>query len=221
MLFRSPQGPEAPQPAPRAVWASGGRSLYPGCLGPQLSLSQPPTPGRPAARHGEVGGSFVYPLGPEHVCVGFVTGLEYTDSRLSPHDLLQEFKTHPLMRRLLEGGERVSWGAKTIPSGGYYSVPDSLALPGALVTGVWLGNDDNSPTKHVAGGSLPVEIWSRFMKQSLAKTKPIMLPASDVPQTDLFSVLGRALFGAQSQNNGVPQKGPLILQPQTDAVPAQ
>ncbi|NBU13773.1 MAG: penicillin-binding protein [Alphaproteobacteria bacterium] len=91
-----------------------------------------------------------------------------------------------------------------------------IGYTGALVTGVWLGNDDNSPTKHVAGGSLPVEIWSRFMKQALAKTKPIMLPASDVPQSDLLSVLGRALFGSPSQNNGTAQKGPLILQPQTD-----
>jgi penicillin-binding protein 1A len=93
-----------------------------------------------------------------------------------------------------------------------------IGYTGALVTGVWLGNDDNSPTKHVAGGSLPVEIWSRFMKQALAKTKPMMLPASDVPQSDLFSVLGRALFGAPSQNNVTAQKGPLILQPQTDGV---
>ena len=94
-------------------------------------------------------------------------------------------------------------------------------IAGALVTGVWLGNDDNSPTKHVAGGSLPVEIWSRFMKQALAKTKPVILPASDLPQSDLFSVLGRALFGTQSQNNNAPQKGPLLLQPQSDTTQSQ
>lgn len=96
-----------------------------------------------------------------------------------------------------------------------------IGYTGALVTGVWLGNDDNSPTKNVAGGSLPVEIWSRFMKQALAKTKPVILPASDLPQSDLFSVLGRALFGTQSQNNNALQKGPLVLQPQTDATQPQ
>jgi penicillin-binding protein 1A len=96
-----------------------------------------------------------------------------------------------------------------------------IGYTGALVTGVWLGNDDNSPTKHVAGGSLPVEIWSRFMKQALAKTKPVILPASELPQSDLFSVLGRALFGTQSQNNDTSQKGPLVLQPQTDATQPQ
>jgi electron-transferring-flavoprotein dehydrogenase len=92
-------------------------------------------PLRWSARYGEVGGSFVYPMGPDHVCVGFVTGLEYTDSGMSPHDVLQEFKTHRLMRRILDGGERVGWGAKTIPSGGFYSIPDRLALPGAVILG--------------------------------------------------------------------------------------
>jgi electron-transferring-flavoprotein dehydrogenase len=92
-------------------------------------------PLRGAARYGEVGGSFVYPMGEDRICVGFVTGLEYSDSGLSPHDVLQEFKTHPLMRRILDGGERVAWGAKTIPSGGYYSIPDTVALPGAVILG--------------------------------------------------------------------------------------
>jgi electron-transferring-flavoprotein dehydrogenase len=92
-------------------------------------------PLRWSGKYGEVGGSFIYPMGPEHLCVGFVLGLEYTDSGLSPHDILQEFKTHRFVRKLLEGGERVAWGAKTIPSGGYYSIPDTLALPGAVLTG--------------------------------------------------------------------------------------
>jgi len=62
-----------------------------------------------------------------------------------------------------------------------------IGYTSALVTGIWLGNDDNSPTKHVAGGSLPVEIWSRYMKQALAKTAPAPLPASDTPPADLFA----------------------------------
>ena len=62
-----------------------------------------------------------------------------------------------------------------------------IGYTSSLVTGIWLGNDDNSPTKHVAGGSLPVEIWSRYMKQALAKTAPAPLPASDAPPADLFA----------------------------------
>jgi len=62
-----------------------------------------------------------------------------------------------------------------------------IGYTSALVTGVWLGNDDNSPTKHVAGGSLPVEIWSRYMKLALSKTQSQPLPASDPPPLDLFA----------------------------------
>ena len=82
-------------------------------------------PLRPGARYREFGGSFVYPMGDDLLTLGIVVGLDYRDSALSPHDLLQELKTHPLIRRLLEGGERLEWGAKTITSGG------ALALPGA------------------------------------------------------------------------------------------
>jgi len=62
-----------------------------------------------------------------------------------------------------------------------------IGYTSALTTGIWLGNDDNSPTKHVAGGSLPVEIWSRFMKQALAKSQPVPLSVSDTPPPDLFA----------------------------------
>ena len=51
------------------------------------------------------------------------------------HDSLQLFKTHPLVRRLLEGGERIGWGAKTIPEGGFLALPSSLSMPGAVLTG--------------------------------------------------------------------------------------
>ena len=50
-----------------------------------------------------------------------VVGLDYRDAELSVHDLLQELKTHPLVREILEGGERIAWGAKTIPEGGFLS----------------------------------------------------------------------------------------------------
>ena len=51
------------------------------------------------------------------------------------HDLLQQFKTHPMIRDLLAGGEREAWGAKTIPEGGLLRVPDRISVPGAILTG--------------------------------------------------------------------------------------
>ncbi|MER3409506.1 MAG: electron transfer flavoprotein [Thermoleophilia bacterium] len=92
-------------------------------------------PLRPQARYREFGGSFIYPMGEEMVTVGMVVGLDYRDVELSVHDLLQELKTHRLVRRILEGGERVAWGAKTIPEGGFYALPRPLHAPGLVICG--------------------------------------------------------------------------------------
>jgi electron-transferring-flavoprotein dehydrogenase len=92
-------------------------------------------PLRKSARYREFGGSWIYPMGEEMVSLGFVVGLDYRDVELSAHDLLQEFKTHPFIRKLLDGGERVAWGAKTISSGGFHSLPRKLNAPGLLFVG--------------------------------------------------------------------------------------
>ncbi len=92
-------------------------------------------PLRPAARYNEFGGSFIYPMGADKICIGMVAGLDTTDATFSCHDLLQQFKTHPAIRKMLAGGKRVGWGAKTIPSGGYWSMPKRLAVPGMMMCG--------------------------------------------------------------------------------------
>jgi electron-transferring-flavoprotein dehydrogenase len=92
-------------------------------------------PLRAGKRHREFGGSFIYPLGDDRIAIGMVVGLDYTDATLSVHDVLQELKTHPFVRGLLEGGTRVAWGAKTIPEGGFQALPDRFSFPGGMVVG--------------------------------------------------------------------------------------
>jgi electron-transferring-flavoprotein dehydrogenase len=92
-------------------------------------------PLRGARRWREFGGSFIYPMGENRVAVGMVVGLDYTDATLSVHDLLQELKGHPFVRRILEGGKRIAWGAKTIPEGGFLALPDRLSFPGGMIVG--------------------------------------------------------------------------------------
>jgi electron-transferring-flavoprotein dehydrogenase len=92
-------------------------------------------PLRPSARYREFGGSFIYPMGEDKVSIGFVVGLDYRDATFSCHDVLQELKTSKLVRGILEGGKRVGWGAKTIPSGGYWAMPDRLWAPGLCIAG--------------------------------------------------------------------------------------
>jgi electron-transferring-flavoprotein dehydrogenase len=92
-------------------------------------------PLRLGARYREFGGSFIYPMGEDKVALGLVCGLDYRDATFSVHDALQELKTHPLVRGILAGGKRIGWGAKTIPSGGYWAMPERLWAPGLCIAG--------------------------------------------------------------------------------------
>jgi electron-transferring-flavoprotein dehydrogenase len=81
------------------------------------------------------GGSFMYPLEPNLVALGLVVGLDYRDANLDVHELTQRMKLHPLFRPYLEGGEMVEWGAKTIPEGGYHSIPQRRHGDGVVILG--------------------------------------------------------------------------------------
>jgi electron-transferring-flavoprotein dehydrogenase len=92
-------------------------------------------PLRFAAKYREFGGSFIYPMGEDRISMGLVVGLDYRDARFSAHDALQQLKSHPLVADLIEGGKRVGWGAKTLPSGGYWARPKRLWAPGMAICG--------------------------------------------------------------------------------------
>ena len=81
------------------------------------------------------GGSFMYPLEPNVVALGLVVGLDYHNQHLDVHQLLQRMKTHPVFRPYLEGGEMVEWGAKTIPEGGFHSLPERRHGDGVVILG--------------------------------------------------------------------------------------
>jgi electron-transferring-flavoprotein dehydrogenase len=82
----------------------------------------------------QFGGGFIYALSETRLSVGLVCGLAYEDPRFDPHNAFQRFKTHPLVRKLLEGGTMVRYGAKTVPEGGYFSIAQT-AMDGALIAG--------------------------------------------------------------------------------------
>jgi electron-transferring-flavoprotein dehydrogenase len=88
-----------------------------------------------AAKYREFGGSFIYPMGEDRISMGLVVGLDYRDARFSVHDALQQLKLHPLVAELIEGGKRVGWGAKTLPSGGFWARPRRLWAPGMAICG--------------------------------------------------------------------------------------
>jgi electron-transferring-flavoprotein dehydrogenase len=81
------------------------------------------------------GGSFMYPLTPNLLALGIVVGMDYRQTTLDVHVLLQKLKTSPLFRKYLNGGEMVEWGAKTIPEGGYYALPRQKVGDGVVIVG--------------------------------------------------------------------------------------
>jgi electron-transferring-flavoprotein dehydrogenase len=140
-------------------------------------------PLRAAPRYREFGGSFIYPMGEDMVTLGMVVGLDYRDVELSVHDLLQELKTHPRVRAILDGGERLAWGAKTIPEGGFLSLPRQLHAPGLLICGDGAGLVNVPALKgiHYAieSGSLAAEAAFAALRRGETPWRPGALASYD------------------------------------------
>ena len=80
------------------------------------------------------GGGFLYHLENNQVAVGFVVGLGYSNPHLSPYEEFQRYKTHPEIRKFLEGGKRIAYGARALTAGGLQSLP-KLVFPGGVLIG--------------------------------------------------------------------------------------
>lgn len=90
--------------------------------------------GWPLARSSTGGGAFLYHAENNQVALGLITDLNYSNPWLSPFDELQQWKLHPVIRPLLQGGKRVAYGARAINKGGLQAVP-TLSFPGGLLIG--------------------------------------------------------------------------------------
>lgn len=94
------------------------------------------------------GGGWIYGMKGNRVSLGMVVALEYADPRFDPHEAFQQFKTHPFVRRILDGGKMVRYGAKTLPYGGWYSMPRNF-VDGALIIGDSAGILNSSRLKGI------------------------------------------------------------------------
>ncbi|MCP5019086.1 MAG: electron transfer flavoprotein-ubiquinone oxidoreductase [Ketobacter sp.] len=90
--------------------------------------------GWPLSRHGAGGGAFLYHYENNQVALGMITDLNYSNPWLSPFDELQQWKLHPTVKPLLEGAQRIAYGARAINKGGLQAVP-KLSFPGGLLIG--------------------------------------------------------------------------------------
>jgi electron-transferring-flavoprotein dehydrogenase len=118
------------------------------------------------------GGSFVYHGANNTVSIGFITGLDYWNTWLSPFEEMQRFKTHPSIRRILEGGRRISYGARALVEGGFQSLP-KLTFPGGLLIGDTAGflNVPKIKGNHMAmkSGMVAAESLGAFLTDGLGE----------------------------------------------------
>jgi electron-transferring-flavoprotein dehydrogenase len=147
-------------------------------------------PLRGAKKYREFGGSFIYPFGDGMVALGMVVGLDHADATVSVHDLLQELKGHPFVRRILEGGKRVAWGAKTIPEGGFLSLPHKFNFPGGMIVGDGAGFVNVPALKgiHYAirSGTLAAEAVARAIAPGQTAWTPGALDSYDQSVRDSY-----------------------------------
>jgi electron-transferring-flavoprotein dehydrogenase len=178
------------------------------------------------AKYGQIGGTWLYPMkdettGDDLVSIGFVIDLEYRDATTSAHDLLQLFKTHPLVREILEGGERVAWSAKALPGGGYWSMP-KLSMPGAVIVGDAGGMVDTVALKGVhhciQSGKLAAEAIYEHLKTGASLEKYEAAIAESSVGKELWEVRNTRqpfqkgfLRGGPAVNLGLMTKGLLPL----------
>ncbi len=117
------------------------------------------------------GGSWMYHMGGNMVSIGFVTGLDYRNPYLSPFEEMQRFKTHPAIRKYLEGGRRVSYGARALVEGGLQSLP-KLTFPGGVLIGDTAGflNVPKIKGNHTAmkSGMIAAEEISKLLQSGAA-----------------------------------------------------
>jgi electron-transferring-flavoprotein dehydrogenase len=162
------------------VWELGVKEVWkvPKPLDRLIHTFTQPWPMKVGRKYGQLGGTWLYPMkdettGEDLVSIGLVVDLNYRDATTSAHDLLQQFKLHPLVKGILEGGERVAWGAKALPGGGYWSMP-KLSMPGAVLVGDAGGMVDTAALKGVhhciKSGMLAAEAIYRSLKNGESLT---------------------------------------------------
>ncbi|MGA9857714.1 MAG: electron-transfer flavoprotein:ubiquinone oxidoreductase [Solirubrobacteraceae bacterium] len=173
-----------------------------------------PWPLKLGAKYGQIGGTWLYPMkdektGDDLVSIGFVVDLEYADATTSAHDLLQQFKLHPLVKGILEGGERVAWGAKALPGGGYWSMP-KLTMPGALLVGDSAGMVDTVALKGVHHCIKSGKLAAEAIYESLKGGAPLEAYEQAVEDSSIGKELYQVRNTRQPFSKGFIKGAPLV-----------
>jgi electron-transferring-flavoprotein dehydrogenase len=152
------------------------------------------------------GGAWIYGLSNNRVSIGLVVALEYEDPRFDPHAAFQHWKTHPHVRNLLDGGKLVRYGAKSLPYGGWYSMPQNY-LDGALIVGDSGSFLDAQRLKgvHLAikSGMLAAETIFEALKKGDYSAKTLQAYKNKIDQSYIKTELWKVRNFHQGFHNGL------------------
>jgi electron-transferring-flavoprotein dehydrogenase len=158
------------------------------------------TAGWPLTSH-QYGGGFIYAVSENQLSLGFVAGLDYEDARFDPHQAFQKWKTHPWLKSVLDGGQMVRYGAKTLPEGGYFSIP-ATATDGAMIIGDAAGflNSQRLKGIHLAmkTGMLAADVaFAALLKADYSRTQ-----LAEFENSWRQSWVGKELWKARNYHQG-------------------
>jgi electron-transferring-flavoprotein dehydrogenase len=152
------------------------------------------------------GGGWIYGLSNNRVSVGLVVALEYADPRFDPHAAFQIWKTHPFVCELLDGGQMLRYGAKSLPYGGWYAMPRNY-VDGALIVGDSGSLLDSQRLKgvHLAmkSGMLAAETIFEALKAGDTSAKTLKLYQEKIEQSYIKEELWKVRNFHQSFHNGL------------------
>jgi len=152
------------------------------------------------------GGGWIYGLSNNRVSIGLVIALEYADPRFDPHAAFQTWKTHPFLRKLLDGGKLVRYGAKSLPYGGWYAMPRNYVDGGIIVgdSGSFL---DSQRLKgvHLAmkSGMLAAETIFEALKVGDTSANTLKLYKEKIDQSYIKKEMWKVRNFHQSFHNGL------------------
>ncbi len=152
------------------------------------------------------GGGWIYGLSNNRVSIGLVVALEYDDPRFDPHAAFQTWKTHPFLRNLLAGGKLVRYGAKSLPYGGWYSMPRNY-VDGGLIVGDSGSFLDSQRLKgvHLAmkSGMLAAETIFEVLKSGDTSAQTLKLYQEKIDHSYIREELWKVRNFHQSFHNGL------------------
>jgi electron-transferring-flavoprotein dehydrogenase len=155
---------------------------------------------------GTAGGGFIYELGQNRISIGYLTALGYEDPMLDPYEMFIKFKRHPFVANLIKGGKVIEQGARSVPTGGYFTMP-KLAVDGALFVGACAQLHNTPALKGLHLGIKSAMLAAQTIMETLAGDDFSISALQSYPQRLEKSWIGKELWEGRNCAQALAKKG--------------